>query len=229
MLGILAVAGVSHAAVGTVSMTWDGCTGPVDKTTNVGGPYALFLTVIGQDEPHKAYDVRFLYGNASQEVPDAWRFDAAGCEGSTLIQQNVATKTCPGFMQSAPGLQIRKVQFSPPSDPYVTSLMQVLLANSYNAGVTTVDPNTRYLLEQVVFDLSAAVDGAGSPPATCGGFEQTMCFRLTLATWLDLNGSEHYFVLEDFNLHASFNGPSPCAFSPARATTWGSVKNQYRN
>jgi hypothetical protein len=228
MLGILAVAGVSHAAVGTVSMTWDGCTGPVDKTTNVGASYALFLSVIGQDEPHKAYDVRFLYGNASQEVPDAWRFDAAGCEGSTLIQQNVISKSCPAFMQSAANLQIRKVQFSPPLDPFATTLMQVLLANSYSAGVTSVDPNTRYLLEQVRFDLTDAVAGAGSPPATCGGFEQAMCFRLSRAVWLDLNGSEHYFELESYNTHASFNGPSPCAFSPARATTWGSVKGQYR-
>src|SRR6186713_2713466 len=80
LLTSLAFAGVSQAAIGTVDMTWDSCTGPVDKTTNVAAPYSLFITVVGQDEPHKGYDVRFVYGNASQEVPDAWRFDEAGCE-----------------------------------------------------------------------------------------------------------------------------------------------------
>ena len=167
ILSTLLVSGVSRAADGMVSMNWTSCTGPVDINAN---PVltSLYISVIGMDVPHKAYDVRFIYGSATQQVPDAWRFDAAGCEGPTLIAQNTTSKSCPGFMQTASGLQIKKVQLSPASDPYATSLMQVLLANSYNAGVASVDPNTRYLLEQVVFDLTSAVIGAGSPPTTCG-------------------------------------------------------------
>ena len=114
LLTSLAVAGVGQAAIGTVDITWDGCTGPIDKTTTTPGLYSLFLTAIGHDQPQKAYDVRVVYGNASQSVPDAWRFDSDGCESTARIRQDVTSKLCPPFSQNAAGaLQIRKVQFSP--------------------------------------------------------------------------------------------------------------------
>lgn len=222
ILSSLAVAGGSQAAVGTVDLTWDGCTGPVDKTTNVAAPYDLFITVFGHDEAHRAYDVRIVYGNAAQTVPDAWRFDLDGCQGSSVIMQDITSKLCPPFYQNAAGaLQIKYVRFSPSYDSYPLTMMQVLLANSYTA-VNTVDPATRYLLERIRFDLSYAVAGAGSPPATCGGFEQTMNFKLTYATWLDLNAIEIPFNRSP-TLAVTFNGAVP-----VQATTWGSIKSQYR-
>ena len=230
ILSTLLVAGVSQAAVGTVNMSWTSCTGPVDINAS---PVItrLYLSVIGHDVPHKAYDVRFIYGSATQQVPDAWRFDAAGCEGPTLIQQNLTSKTCPGFMQATSGLQIKKVQFSPASDPYATSLMQVLLANSYNEGVAVSDPAVRYLLEEVVFDLQAAVTGAGDPPNTCGGLETPMCFKLSFATFLDMNGTEIPFNrgVSQVTYNAVATGSSPCDGVPAKPTTWGNIKGQYRN
>jgi hypothetical protein len=228
ILSTLLVSGVSRAADGMVTMNWNSCTGPIDIATENPAITNLYISVSGMDVPHKAYDVRFIYGNASQAVPDAWRFDATGCEGPTLIAQNTTSKSCVGFMQSASGLQIKKVQFSPPSDPYATTLMQVLLANSYNAGVAVVDPNVRYLLEQVVFDLSAAVDGAGSPPATCGGFEQPMCFKLSWATYLDMASNEIPFGRAPVT-SVSYLGASACGSIPAKPTTWGNIKGQYRN
>jgi len=226
VLGFVSVAGMSHAAVGTVDMTWDGCTGPVDKTTTTPGYYSLFLTVIGHDQPHIAYYVSFVYGNASQEVPDAWRFDAEGCETSAGITQDVTSKLCPPFSQNGDGVQIRRVRFSPPSDIWATTLMQVLLANSY-VRVDSVDPATRYLLERVRFDLTYAVAGASSA-ATCGGFEQPICFKLSLATWLDPAGNEIYFNHPYPTTMVTFNGPGACSALPARASTWGSIKSQYR-
>ena len=97
ILGSLAVAAVSQAAVGTVNITWDNCSGPVDKTTTATGVYSLFLTVIGHDQPQRAYDVRVVYGNASQTVPDAWRFDADGCQASVGIRQDITSRACPPF------------------------------------------------------------------------------------------------------------------------------------
>jgi len=129
VLSFLALAGVSQAANGTVDMTWDSCTGPVDKTTTVGAVYNLFISEIGLDQVHTAYDVRFVYGNASQTVPDAWRFDAAGCEAQ-LLSMDATSKVCPPFAQNANGtaLEIKKVEFSPPFDPYPTTLMRVVYA-----------------------------------------------------------------------------------------------------
>lgn len=222
--GLAILASPAVAQTGTVEMSWDGCTGPIDKTTSVGAPYDLFISVIGQGDGHKAYDVRFLYGNASQTVPDAWRFDLNGCETSSQVQQDVVSKTCPAFMQAGLGnLQIKKIEFSPVTDGYPTTLMRVLLANAYQP-VSTSDPGTRYLLEHVRFDLSAAVAGAGSPPDSCGGFEQAMTFQMTYATYLDLNGIEIPFVRAYQGPKVTFN-----AQVPARPTSWGSIKSQYRN
>jgi len=228
ILGSLAVAAVSQAAVGTVNITWDNCSGPVDKTTTAPGVYAIFLTVIGHDQPQRAYDVRVVYGNASQTVPDAWRFDADGCQASVGIRQDITSRACPPFSQNAAGaLQIRKVQFSFPTDPYAQTLMLVLLANSY-ANVNSVNSSTRYLLERIEFDLGSAVAGAGSPPATCGGFGEAICFQVSNASFLDLDGNELPFNRSGATLVASFNGTSACPGSAFQPKTWGSIKNQYR-
>jgi len=223
-VGVLAVAGVSQAAVGTVELSWDGCTGPVDKSTTTPDFYSIFVTVIGHDQPHRAYDVRVLYGNASQEVPDAWRFDIDGCETSAGITQDVTSKLCPAFDQDpdSAAFTIRYVRFSPVTDAYPTTLMQVLLAHVY-PSVTTVDPSTRYFLERIRFDLTYAVAGAGSA-TTCGGFEQLMYFKLTYATWLDTNGTEIPFNRSNPPPTLTFNGSTP-----VQPTTWGSIKSQYRN
>ena len=225
----LAIAGVSQSAVGTVDIKWDSCTGPIDKTTTTPGLYSLYLTVTGHDQPQKAYDVRVVYGNASQSVPDAWRFDADGCETTAGIRQDVTSKTCAPFSQNAAGaLQIRKVQFSFPQDPYAQTLMLVLLANSYSP-VYTVNSGTRYLLERIEFDLRAAVSGAGAPPSSCGGFGQPMCFQFSAASFLDLDGNELPFNRSSQTLVASFNGPNACPGSALEARTWGALKSQYRN
>lgn len=219
----------SHAADGVVDMTWDGCAGPIERNPAPADFLSLFLTVHGINREHRAYDVRFVYGNEQLEVPDAWRFDADGCEGSTLIEQQVTVRrTCPAFMHYGAGaLQIRKVSFSSPTDPYATSLMSVLLANVYPS--VTANPDTTYLLERVRFDLSYAVPGVGDPPNTCGGFEQGMCFKLTWATYLDLAGTEISFGrARQPILSVTVNQPSACAGLPARATTWGAIKGQYR-
>jgi len=227
----LAGAAVSHAANGTVDITWDGCTGPVDKTTAVGAPYELFISEIGLDQTHSAYQIEFIYGNASQTVPDAWRFDVGGCEDGLLTMDAIISKTCPPFAQTAnaTALRIKKVEFSPPSGQFATTLMRVMFAVAYaNTPITPV-PTTRYLLGRFSFDLTAAVPGPTDPGATCGGFEQPMCFKMSHAGWLDTNGQEIPFGPTAPAPSVSFNGPSACPALPVQATTWGSIKSQYRH
>jgi len=232
ILGILAVAAVGQAANGTVDMTWDSCTGPVDKTTPVGAPYQLFISEIGLDQVHTAYDVRFIYGNASQTVPDAWRFETGGCQDG-LLTIDAASKTCPAFAQTAndSALQITRVEFSPESERYATTLIRVVFAKAYRNTPITPVPTTRYLLGRFSFDLSAAVAGPTDPGVTCGEFEEPMCFKLSTADWLtpwDVTQLEFPFERANPALSASFNGPSACPAVPARAKTWGSIKSQYR-
>jgi hypothetical protein len=233
ILSTLVVSGVSRAADGVADMTWNNCTGPVAKDISVATTgYEIFLSVLGIDQLHKAYDVRVIYGDASQTVPDCWRFDVAGCQGSGAILQEVSAKACPAaFDQATPGgLLLKKVILSPITDPYAPTLMQVLLANSYAAGVSAVNPATRYLLEGIKFDHSFSVTGAGNPPADCGGFEKAMCFKLSYATYLNLNGDEVPFGRARDPLSVtSYNTAVEdiCANVPAKATTWGHIKSQY--
>ena len=89
---------------------------------------------------------------------------------------------------------------------------------------------TRYFLERIQFDMNAAVVGPGTPDVTCGGLEVPMCFALTYATWVDLAGNEIPFNRSNPSPAVTFNGPIPCPWVvPAKATTWGSIKSQYRN
>jgi hypothetical protein len=229
----------SHAANGVAAITWDSCTGPVQKTASAPGVYSLYVSVLGIDVPHKAYDVRVLYGDANQQVPDAWRFDAEGCQGGSflLIEPRphavAGSKVCPAFMdESTPSLQIKDLRFVTPFEPYANTLLRLTLLNSYPNGVATVDPLTRYLLARFEFDHMYSVEGAGTPGLTCGGFESGVCFKLTRANYLTMDGVETDFDRPGFALQtATFNDIqlTQCVANPVRPATWGQIKNQYRN
>lgn len=109
-------------------------------------------------------------------------------------------------------------------------MMRLVLANSYPNGVSTVDPLTQYHLARFVFDHTNSVVGPGTAGQTCGGLESSMCFQLITAIYVDLNGQEGTFD-RPFHLTATMNDAqlTTCAAIPARATTWGQIKNQYRN
>ncbi len=222
-------AGPALAADGVISMSWDTCVGPTRRDNSGPAAYSLYLSVLGIDQLHKAYDVRLIYGNDVNTVPDAWRFDGPGCQGSSMatidhLAPPADIKACPTFMQaSTPALQVKDIGFSPPSDPYETTLMRVVLANRYPNGVTTVNPATRYFLARFVFDHTRSGAGAGAPPETCGGFEQVITFRLTNGSYLTLDGIEIPFGRDGFQVVAVFNG-----VTPARTTSWGAIKGQYR-
>src|SRR5262245_64497594 len=82
----LTVATLSYGASGTVDITWGNtCTPVVTDITPAVGPVSMIASVIGNDETHAAYQVRYLIASAALTVPDAWRFDAAGCQGSGLL------------------------------------------------------------------------------------------------------------------------------------------------
>jgi hypothetical protein len=235
ILSALVVPGVSRAADGVVDMTWDACVGPIDKTTTTAGVYGIYISVLGNDVPNKAYDVRIIYGNAAQDIPDAWGFDATGCQGSSFVTIDhlapaAVSKVCPSFMQtSSPSLQIKDVGLVPAGQPYANTLMRCVLANSYPNGVATVNPATRYFLARYNFDHTFSVTGPTDPGLTCGGFEEPMCFKFQQGSYLDMAGTEFLFGRTSPAMLVSFNGPSACPFVPVKPKTWGAIKAQYRN
>lgn len=232
VLAALCVAGKGEAASGTIAMTWDTCTGPLDKTVSAD-PVTINISVLGTDILHKAYDVRLIYGDANQNVPDAWRFDAVGCQTSSAVTINhlppaALSKSCPAFMQtSAPSLQIKDVSLSANIDGYASTLMRMVMANSYPNGVATVNPATRYFLAGLQMSTAFSVNGPGDPPNTCGGFEIPICFKLSRGSLLDLNGIETQFDRPGAVMSVTWQGASACSGVPAKPATWGQIKNQY--
>ena len=238
VLAALAFTSTSWAANGTVEMAWNGCVGVQDITTTAAGQYSLYLSELGNDVPNNAYQVRVIYGDQTQNVPDAWRFDAAGCQGSSFITLDhlapaTVVKTCPSFQGALQSLQIKDCSFTPPVDPYATTTMRIVLANSYPAGVTP-NPAQRYFLARFLFDHSFSVAGPTNPGVNCGGFDSPICFKLTTATYLDMSPQPQEIsfdrnVAPGAPLFVTFNGGAACSAVPARPATWGAIKGQYRN
>ncbi len=234
-LAALALAVPVQAADGVFNLSWDTCTGPLERTITADGLNFMYCSVIGHDVPHKAYDVKVIYGNGStQTVPDAWEFDAPGCQGSSFVTlDNLApaavVKTCPSFQPPVQNLPIKDVSKILTSLPYTGTLMRITVANSYpSASGENVNPAQRYFLARFVFDHTFSVTGAGTPGTDCGGLETSICFATANSTYLTLDNQEIPFT-NTGNRTVSANGVGGCTPSPVKSTTWGAIKSQYRN
>jgi len=221
---LLGVTASVSSAQGVVSASWQLCTSAVDRAPAAAPGQKINISVIGQSELHKAYDVRMMFGSPGG-LRDAWRFDADGCNFGQLIMNEADAKACVAF-QGPGSLQIKKWEYNS-----VTGQTRGLLANAYPA-VLSVSPATRYLLASFNFDFTYAVAGPGDPPATCGGFEAPVCAAISWATWLDLAGNEIPWTVGAQG-YVTANDPSNTSncpgATPTQSKTWGSLKSQYRN
>ncbi|MEP7028273.1 MAG: hypothetical protein ABI960_06735 [Candidatus Eisenbacteria bacterium] len=219
-------------AQGSVSINWTSCTGPIDIANPGGAKVTALLSVLGMSTPNKAYQWVVTAGSPGG-LKDAWRFDAAGCQGSSqiLVTHNIAKVCAPLMGTAGPSLQITDWSYDSG-----TGKAKATLANSYPNGAvystgTTPAATTRYLLGGIVFDETYSVAGPGDPPNTCGGIEAPVCFHITSASWLDLNSTEsNWTVANEWITSNDPNNNSRCpGATPAAAKTWGQVKSQYRN
>lgn len=230
VLGMLSIPSTGHAAP-TVSLTWDDCAGPVNKASSGPGSYSLFASVIGMDEGHKAYEVWIKFGDSSDNVPDAWRFDPAGCQGNAgaavdYLPSPAIAASCPALHENLQSLQIIAVDRWPETLGEPTTLMRALVAVAYPAGVASPDPNQRYFMARFAFDHASSVNGTGAAATTCGGFETPIDFGIHRSKYVTFDGMEHSFAYAA-NPVATFNSEKGAAV-PAHPSTWGAIKNQYR-
>jgi hypothetical protein len=222
----------SASAQGVVSLSWDGCTGPINKQILPGTQASMFASVIGHDQPHQAYQVFISLGSGSAgPLRDAWRFDASGCQGSSFITIDhlapaSVVKVCPTFQGPLSSIQIKDYSYDAG-----TGKARAVLANTYPAGNTTqINPTVRYFLARFLFDHTFSVNGPTTPGADCGGLEVPVCALLTRASWLTPGGVEFQWTPgQEF---VTSNDPSnsigcPGA-TPAVDKTWGSLKAQYK-
>lgn len=205
----------------------------------------LVVFVNGMDQPHKAFQFNLYYGEhglpcAPVDVPDAWRYDFAGCQGASFFNMTTTStsKTCPQLAGPNPA-EIKDLSYDP-----AISQMRLVIASGYAARVP--DPNVTYRLATITFDHTYAVTGAGVPGLTCGGFEKPICITTwggfnvhgdcyqgpyPNASYLDENGVEHPFGAGGPGFATFRIDPSIQACSlatPAEPKTWGSIKAQYR-
>jgi hypothetical protein len=224
-------------AGGSVDLSWDRCAPIVTDKEMTPGPLVLYASLTGHAIPHQAYQFWFLVAPCwpSNVLPDAWRFDAAGCQGSSRVSiEHVAppevAASCPSFQGDLESIQIQTFQLSPPALGYPTTWGNGVLQNAYPAGNTTqVDPAQRYFLGRFVFDHSQSTFGPTVPGDGCGGLEKMLLIYLVpgKVSWLDLAGSE--FEFSPGNRSIGVNGGYPwCWPDPVQPATWGSIKAQYR-
>lgn len=233
---------IAPAAPGVIDLSWGNCSPVVADVASGTQTASLIASVLGNDETHVAYQVRFLMADATRHVPDAWRFDAAGCQGSSLVTMNhipvgALAKTCPAFQGIGASIQIRDYDFVPPGSQLLKSEIRGVLANTYPSGMTSV-ATQRYFLAEFLFDHQFSAEGPGTPGVTCGGLETPMCFVLfwgppeihgsagTSSFIRQSDGVELYF--QPGNIAVTVNGFHGCPYVPAARSTWGQVKGAYR-
>ena len=222
---------------GAVLLAVDGCTGPIEQTVLPGQSFSIYASVLGQSQAATGYQVSLLFGVGSgRPLPDAWRFDASGCQGpARLTMEHLApsSKTCPNFVGTAPTEQSEVFEYDP-----ATGLAATRIAVRLTSGSNAPNPAQRYFLARWIFDHGASVEGPGTPGVSCGGLEYPICFvsgRLDGgpgASWTGTSGDEHPWPFQ--NEHVSTQGHPSCPCSsdpcptPARNSTWGAIKGQYR-
>lgn len=239
VLATIALAGPA-GSVPLVNISWDNCTGPIDHKINPGQPAAIYASVLGHDQPHKAYVVHLRMYSTTGQYPDAWRFEPGGCQGPThLTMDHLApaevAATCPSFQGTLPSQQVKDFSYNSISG-VATSLIACVYPNGGLGNTQQVNPTRRYFLARWWFDGALWAEGATVPGGTCGRLEASMCISSTSvsnfpAAWVDLAGNTNgwAFYNEAVTVSNAGTGTYGCPFSsPAENRTWGQIKGQYR-
>jgi hypothetical protein len=231
MLGLILTVAASNAqAAGVVQLDWDSCNSAlVNKQVVAGSITVFYVSLLGHAEPHKAYELRMNVVPQAETFPDSWRFDPPGCQGSSFITMDytVATafesKVCPSFVGTIPAVPIRDYAYDP-----VSGLGKLSFLIAYPGGSSRYTASQRYMLLRVLLDHSYSTASATVPGETCGGLSTPVCIHLTTAAWLTMDGVEIPWSVAQPTLSSNDPAGACASATPARASTWGSIKDQYR-
>lgn len=211
----------------TFRMSWNSCDPQRPDTVFAGpGRYKLIISVANLTPGRNADDNLGtemelpITPDEGAEVPDAWRFDNAGCqtEARFATGNGAFNSACRALLGSDP---IALAFYDYHSE---TKTCAIRLANAY--GVFSPAAGVRYTAWQLWFDMTRAVMGPGVPAVSCGGAEKRVRIyakmpRLIAArgVYLDLRptpGDRGYLL---------WGEEAPVATEPI---TWARVKAIYR-
>jgi hypothetical protein len=155
-------------------------------------------------------------------VPDAWRFDPAGCQGGRFTALAEAFDPgCPLLQGAAPGELLVSYQYDDLDPDHLCC--RLWLSRRYDL-FRPASAAQRYTLWQVVFDMTRAVAGPGAPGQTCGGGDGWMAIFLEFGGILT-PGNEYVPLAQGPETEAYWLGGDPTRTAPA---TWARVKAAYR-
>jgi hypothetical protein len=219
------LAGSSVHAQPHAWLNWDACSTPFSNLTKFfSGPTVVHevVSASGFSGTVTGYVLKLvvqsdnLYNFPSNPLPDAWRFDGAGCQtGHLSITPDgagcgaLAPTGATTFMSAGLVGQQLLITYSVTFPPYTPAA-------------------TNFVLADLAFDH--AQSAAGTPPSGCGGAERQACFTIQSASWLDVYLTAHPISFE------TFSGlewqPSPglgCLGDlPVHNSSWGTLKTLYR-
>ncbi len=223
----------SPAAATTLDLSWDACTPVITNKVPTGSPpdpIVLVVRAVGQVDPHTGFEFRIDMEDAGAVLPDAWRFDLAGCpgEGFISIRTDPTTAACPAF-QGLPATVQTGIRYEPYAlpGPLGAPPFRFALLVSSRYPVTGAPPaGAIRSLVRVVFNHRFSVLGPSDPGINCGGFERNLCLTVHpgSARWFDASGTPVPFDVGQSWL--TFRGE--CYPVPVAPTTWGTIKGQFR-
>jgi hypothetical protein len=212
---VTAMAGAAQAQL--IHCGWNSC----DSNPNVNhtdpphvapGTYNFVVSIIGADAPLIGTSMLIdIYPG----VPDAWRFDAGGCQGPDYVafSSSSFSKTCPTLRGTNP-LPVPFYGYDPG-----TQRANIALFNSHDTFDPT--PAQRYSIWVVSFDHQYSVPGPGVPGSTCGGKEVPLALELKNIAY---NRADGNVDRPQGDTYCTWN-QGPVA---TEKSTMGRVKAQYR-
>lgn len=221
----------SASASPSASVNWGSCPFPAGASTNrnmgSGPKETITVTAKGLSGPVQAGQVILRFA-APGGLPDAWRYDEAGCEaGRVSFENDAAADPCPPLVGANPR-SIAKFEYD-----VLTQTGRLTYVQAFD--VLNADPNVTYTIGRFTFDHS--------PPDPCGCLETPVCIAISYATYLDGAGNEIPYVIGQGYL--TWNDPTnsshcpntgscdlcitgACVPTPVHPGTWGSLKASYR-
>jgi len=179
LVGFAAPAGAAPFA----SVQWNSCSDAAPRNLDYAGPGTVNQVVLLHGFAGTVTGVSFeIEVRSPSGFPDAWRFDAAGCNaGAATFSLAAFGKSCPsvgsGFPVSA------NYTWDPATGQAHARLVGVI------SGPVTLDSTKTYVLGRVAYDQGACA-GTGTP----------MCFELLSASVTDAGGNERPLALGNANL-----------------------------